>query len=114
MHGIMCIWTISGYDRLKIPQKRNQLHFQDMGTRIVLISAIFPFVQVFVPIIHCRMEDEGSKVNFNNQISLFINQTKMRKSLILFIVLLATLIFAALTENKLESRELEAIAINNE
>ena len=85
-----------------------------MGTRIVFIGAIFPFVQVFVPIIHCRMGDEGSKVNFNNQIRLFINQTKMRKSLILFIVLLATLIFAALTENKLESRELEAIAINNE
>ena len=38
----------------------------------------------------------------------------MRKSLVLFIVLLAALIFAALTENKLEHGELDTVAIHNE
>ena len=38
----------------------------------------------------------------------------MRKSLILFLILLVTLIFAALTEDKIESGELDTVVINNE
>jgi hypothetical protein len=44
----------------------------------------------------------------------FIHQPshKMKKSLILFIVLLAALVFAAVTENNQEKDALETLAIN--